>query len=87
MIFRTYKTELGGQIFAAEVAESELYDSSLGRSVWERFHLAIWDRIGNMVAAYYFKHHRNEIMKWLETEDARDRIARAIADRIELNLK
>lgn len=73
------KTIIGVILTDLELKQKESY---LGN----QFIFSVMNRISMMVAAYYFKKHKEEIIEMLNGEDIKHRIAVEIASKIRIEI-
>jgi len=72
-------------MFAALVDDMEFHaESSRYR---ERFIISLLNRICLMVAGYYFKRHREELVTFIQSDELKFLIAKELANEIRMELK
>ena len=85
MKFHTHELNKGA-IISVEIDDAEYYTRTESTSLLRRFEISILNRLAMMVAGYYFKKHRDEIIKGIKIEDVNRIINEEISKRILKNL-
>jgi hypothetical protein len=70
-----FSVELDSTDLAAAVASERQFHGFIGK---------VFDRLANMIAAYLFKHAKEQWIAYLNSDDIKDRVAALLAERIAL---
>lgn len=85
MRFSNYKGTFGSTIFQVDIDDRE-FNRLETSTLLKRFEISILSKLANMIAAYWFKKHKDQIDEWLNSDEAKEAIAKELASRIKLSL-
>ena len=70
-------------VFSVHVDESELSDLNSGRR-FTYFSQLVLNKLAALVAAYYFRRHKDDFVRMVSSEDLLNKVADIVAARIKL---
>lgn len=88
MKFKTLHTvDMLSTAFSAIVSDEEIANSVFSERRFNIFTNMVLNRLANMVAAYYFKKHRERFDDFLASEECAIAITKHLAERISLSVE
>lgn len=86
MKFLNYELNNSNTIIGVEISPKEYFDQAQSNKLLQRFEVSIMNRIAMMVAGYYFKKHKDEIISAINIEDVNRMINNEIRKRLINNI-
>lgn len=69
-------------VFSVLVNDMEIQEHEQSRSLLHRFREHVLSKMGSMIAAYYFKNHKDELLQFIHSNDFKQAITDEISRRI-----
>lgn len=87
MKFDSYKAANSSHtIFSAIIGDMEFYEKENSNLLLERFRNYILTKLALMIAGYYFKHHKDEFITFLNSNEIKVMVAKELSNKIKLEL-
>lgn len=86
MKFLNYELNNNNTVIGIEISPKEYFDQARTSGLLQRFEASIMNRLAMMVAGYYFKKHKDEIIAAINIEDVNKMISDEIKRRLMSNL-
>ncbi len=73
--------------FSVLISDYEIRRRESDATTLDRFIRYTLISLGNMIAAYYFKHHKDELVKFIESDECKQMIVNKLVERFEVKIK